>query len=56
MKTSAPKKITWLIAIIIGVLGIVGHFVAISYVSQYSFELVAIGFILLALGTLLRGL
>ena len=54
MKTSAPKKITWFIALIVGLLGIIGRFVAIPYATQYSFHLVAIGFILLVLGTLLK--
>lgn len=55
MKPSAPKKTLWIIALILGILGIVGHFVHIQYISQYSFELLFGGFVLLALGTTLRG-
>jgi hypothetical protein len=56
VKTSAPKQITWIIAIIVGLLGIIGHFVAIPFASMNSFWLVTVGFILLALGTLLKDL
>lgn len=55
MKPSAPKKTLWIVALIIGILGIVGHFTQIQYISQYSFELLLGGFVLLALGTTLKG-
>ena len=56
MKLSAPKTITWWIAVIVGVLGILGQLVAIPFVSDYAFWFVSIGFVLLALGTFLKGL
>ena len=56
MKPSTPKKTLWLIALIIGILGIVGHFVHIEFISQYSLWLLIGGFGLLALGTTLKGL
>jgi hypothetical protein len=56
MKLSAPKVITWWIAFILGVLGLLGHFATIAMLSQYSFWLVAAGFVLLVLATLLRDL
>lgn len=56
MKTNAPKSVIWLIAVILGVLGIAGKFVFIANVSANAFWLVAVGFVLLALGTVLRGL
>jgi hypothetical protein len=55
MKPSAPKKTLWIVALILGILGIVGHFAQVQYISQYSFELLVGGFALLALGTTLRG-
>lgn len=48
---SAPKKITWIIGLIIGILGILGHFVDIQVLKEYDFTLLLIGFIVLALGT-----
>jgi hypothetical protein len=56
MKLSAPKNVTWWVAVVVGVLGILGSFVAIPFVSANSFWLVGIGFVLLALATLLKGL
>jgi len=56
MKLSPPKTITWWIAVILGVLGILGSLTSIPIASQYSFLFVAIAFILLALATLLQGL
>lgn len=56
MKLSAPKEITWWIAVIIGVLGILGNFTTIQYVSANAFWFVAVGFVLLALATLFRDL
>ena len=56
MNLNAPKTITWWIAVVLGVLGILGNFVAIPVVSEYAFLLVAIAFVLLALATALTGL
>jgi uncharacterized membrane protein HdeD (DUF308 family) len=56
MKLSAPKKVTWWIAVILGVLGILATFVSLPLVSANAFWFVAIGFVLLALATLLNGL
>ncbi|MGA9191365.1 MAG: hypothetical protein WBZ24_06520 [Anaerolineales bacterium] len=56
MKLSAPKVITWWIAVVLGVLGLLGHFGTIAVLSQYAFWLVAAAFVLLALATLLKNL
>ncbi|MDZ4707644.1 MAG: hypothetical protein SH818_04510 [Saprospiraceae bacterium] len=51
---SAPNKGLWLIAAIIGSLGILVHYVQVNQLSQYSFEMVLIGFVLLVIGTTYR--
>jgi heme/copper-type cytochrome/quinol oxidase subunit 1 len=56
MQLSAPKQITWWIAVVIGVLGILATLVTIPVLSGFAFWLVVIGFVLLALATLLEGL
>jgi len=56
MKLSAPKNITWWIAVIIGVLGILGNYTTIQFVSANAFWFVAFGFVLLALATLFKEL
>jgi hypothetical protein len=55
MNLSAPKNVTFWVAIVLGVLGILGTLVSIPLVSTYSFLLVVIAFVLLALGALLKG-
>jgi hypothetical protein len=55
MKPSAPNKILWAIALIAGILGIVGHLTSVNYLTEHSFMLVLIGFVLLAVGTSFRG-
>jgi hypothetical protein len=56
MKLSAPKVITWWIAVVVGVLGILGNFTNIQFVSGNAFWFVAVGFVLLALATFLKDL
>lgn len=54
MKLNAPTQTLWLISVIVGGLGILAHFVRIDTLSRYSFELVALGFVLLVIATLVR--
>ena len=56
IRLSAPKVITWLIAVVLGAVGILAHLVTIQVLSQYAFWLVAAAFVLLAIATLLNGL
>lgn len=56
MKLNAPKQITFLISLIIAVLGVLGYFVTIPFISVYAFWFVVAGFVLLALGTFVKGL
>ncbi|MBN1413851.1 MAG: hypothetical protein JW973_02020 [Bacteroidales bacterium] len=51
MKPSAPTTLVWIIALIAGIVGIIGHFINIEYVSSISYWLLLGGFALLALGT-----
>ncbi len=52
---SAPKKITWIIGIIFGILGIIGRFAQVDILTEHHFALLLIGFIVLAIGTTLKG-
>ncbi len=56
LNLSAPKQITWWVALILAVLGVIGYFVSIPFLSAADFWLVLLGFVLLLLGTLLEGL
>ena len=48
--------ITWWIAVVLGVLGILDHFVKLPVVGPYSAYLVVIGFLILAIATITDGL
>ncbi|SDX38437.1 hypothetical protein [Flavobacterium degerlachei] len=51
---SAPKKITWIIGLICGILGIIGHFADVKVLTEHNYTLLLIGFIVLAAGTTLK--
>ena len=53
---SAPKRITWIIGLVAGVLGIIGHYANVSFLTEYNYTLLLIGFIVLAIGTSFRKL
>jgi L-asparagine transporter-like permease len=53
---SAPKNITWWIALILAALGIIFHFVSVQPFSQFSFWFVAVSAVLLLLATVFKGL
>jgi hypothetical protein len=55
MKPTAPNKVLWTIGLISGLLGIIGHFMTIEILTENSFVLILLGFILLAIGTSFRG-
>jgi hypothetical protein len=56
MKLTPPKVITWWIALILGVLGLLGFTGSIAALSPYSFWLVMIGLVLMLIATLIKGL
>lgn len=56
MANNAPKNLTWIVAVILGGLGIVGHFVQIPVVTPNQYWFVVAGFAILAVATKLKGL
>ena len=56
MNLSAPKNVTFWIAVVVAVVGLLASLVSIPVLSGLSFWLVVIGFVILALGNLLQGL
>ena len=56
MKLTAPTNAVWGIATGLGVLGILGKFVSIPFVSENCFWFVGVGFAVLAIACLLKGL
>lgn len=57
MRLNAPTKLVWIIAVVLGVLGLLGELSSgIPIISQFSFWFVVIGWLLLAIATLLKGM
>jgi hypothetical protein len=57
MKTpSAPKKITWIIGLLLGILGIIGHYTRVDFLTEHNYILLLIGFVVLAIGTTFKGI
>jgi heme/copper-type cytochrome/quinol oxidase subunit 1 len=56
MNLTPPKHITFWIAVVLAVLGVLATLVTIPVLSGFAFWLVVIGFVLLALGNLVDGL
>ena len=55
MKLNAPTKIVWIIALILGLLGIFGALTDIPLVSEYNFWFVVVGWLLLIVATVAKG-
>jgi heme A synthase len=56
MKLSRPKEITFWIAVALAALGVLATLGIIAAFTAYAFWLVVAGFVLLALGNLLKDL
>ena len=56
MKLSAPKQITFWIAVVIAVVGVIAKLVSIPMLSREPGWLVVIAFVVLAAGNLIEGL
>jgi hypothetical protein len=56
LKLSAPKVVTFWIAVILAALGVLAFLGTIPGLSSYAFWLVVAGFVLLALANLLKDL
>ena len=57
IKFSAPKQITWIIALILGVVGILANLASIPVITPaIGFWLVVVGWLLLLIATITHGL
>jgi hypothetical protein len=55
MRLNAPKKATWWISLILAILGVLGALIAIPVLTPLAFWLVLVAFILLLLGSSVKG-
>lgn len=56
MKLSAPTMVVWVIALVLGIAGLLGFLVTIPVISGMAFWLVLIGLALLLLATAVKGM
>lgn len=56
MKLSAPKQVTWFVALALAVLALIGQTGVVAPLSPYSFWLALIAAALLLLATIVKGL
>ena len=52
MKLKKPRFFTFLVAVVLGGLAVVGSFVAIPFISQYAFWVLFAGFALLVINVI----
>lgn len=52
----APKSTSWIIALILGLLGLLGTVVSIPFVSNFAFWFVFVGLVLMLAATYFEGL
>ncbi len=56
MSPSAPKQITWILGLLLGILGIIGHYTHVQILTEHNYILLLAGFLVLAAGTTFRGI
>ncbi|MBI5031477.1 MAG: hypothetical protein HZB51_13190 [Chloroflexi bacterium] len=56
MQLSAPKQITFWIAVVVAVIGIIASLVTVPFISGFALWIVVLGFVILAAGNALEGL
>jgi len=58
MKLSAPQQITWWISVILAVIAVVFTwiFTSVTLFTAWQFVVLLVGFVILALGTFVKGL
>jgi hypothetical protein len=55
MKLNAPKKLTFLIALILAGVSLAGVFITIPFISVYAFWILLVAFCVLTAGCVLKG-
>jgi len=56
MKLTPPKTITWWVALILGVLALLGYFKTIAVLTKYDFWLAMAGLALMLVAVLVKNL
>jgi hypothetical protein len=56
MDLSAPKQVTFWVALVLAVLGLLGQLATIPFVSAFAFWFLLVGFVVLAAGCFMKNL
>jgi len=58
MKLNAPKQSTWWIGVILAIIAVVFRYLitSVAFLFDYSFIILLVGFVILFLGTFVKGL
>jgi len=56
MRLNAPKKITWWISLIIAIIAVLVTFITVPFLSVNAFWVLLIAFLLVWLGSFVKGL
>jgi hypothetical protein len=55
MRLTPPKKIVFIISLILVIISLVAHFIHIPFVTLYHYWIMLVGYVLLAAGVALKG-
>ena len=55
MKLTPPTKNVFYVSVVLAVVGILGRFVSIPFVSAYAFWFVVVAYVVLLLGNTMKG-
>ena len=55
MKLTPPKKIVFIISLILVIISLVAHFINIPIATQYQYWIMLVGYVLLGAGVALKG-
>lgn len=56
MKLNSPKQVTWIIAVVLAVLGLLGALITIPVLTDLAFWFAFVGLVLMLLATYFEGL
>ena len=56
LNLSAPTLVTFLIALVIAIIALIGHFAKIDFITLYQFWIAIAAYVVLAVGCLVKGM
>jgi hypothetical protein len=56
LRLSKPKQVLWVVSLVLGLLGLVGYLGVVPAFAPLSFWLMSVAWVLLLLGTAVRGM